>query len=743
MRPSTSRRRAVAGTLAALAIIASTLVASLPQAYADPPAGPNPEPALVPKPASWMGGTGSLVLTDKSRIVIDPSQLDAVTTGPSSSVLAGQKLIDVADELRSDLAEMGLTLRAVTRGGGEPPAGPGDITLGLSGTGLGVEGYDFSVGTKVSINAATTTGVYWATRTLLQELRQSAGGRTLPQGTVHDEPSLPMRTYMLDMARKYWQPSYIYDLIRQMSYLKMNVLQMHFDDAEGFRLNSPRYPGLADPASSYNEKQIKAFVEFGRQHNVLIMPGFELPGHATATDNYFKIGLGDGADPCPQSSVYGWVTPDWVMDITKPESLKVVTQMLGTFVPWFSAPWVHVGADELPASIATCPRIAGYLNQHPQYGGWNGLFNTFLNSVDDVLRGQHKQMAVYTGFSTTAAVTVNHDVLATDWTGAGGTLAGYPVIDENSSAYLTPNNYHHDFPDTNFLYSQWTPDNDGGTATLGGAMSVWDDYLYWAQDAYFEGLAALPRAVVADRTWSTALPTGTLADFQQAVQQVSQAPGYVGFAAPKPVTGDRPVHDWTFEPAPRPAGYPLSAPADTGYIQFYKDFAGDLNGSSYIISSPTTVPGVQGSAIHSTGVPRSGIGLGGVDLPGPWTLSLWVRPTGTLGTATLLASPSGNEIRLQQTGTGHVGLTYLGSNFSFDYTAPTSVWTQLTLRNDGSGTTLYVNGVAQQALPVSMPLPLAAFGSHSAFVNADLDNVAVYDHALTDTQIADHFHTTG
>lgn len=741
MRSRRSRRRMMTGVLATL-ITASGLMVALPQGYADPPAGPNPEPALVPKPVSWTGGTGSLALTTKSRIVIDPDQLDAVTTGPSSSVLVGQKLIDVANELRSDLAAEGLSLRAVTQGRGEPPAGPGDIALGLSGTSDGVEGYDLSVGTEVTINASTTTGAYWATRTLLQELRQSVDGRTLPRGTVHDEPSLPMRTYMLDMARKYWQPSYIYDLIRQMSYLKMNVLQMHFDDAEGFRLNSPNYPGLADPASSYNQAQIKAFVAFGRQHNVQIMPGFELPGHATATDEYFKIGLGDGPDPCPQSSVYGWVTPDWVMDITKPESLQVVTGMLQTFVPWFSAPWVHVGADELPASIATCPRIADYLSQHPQYGGWDGLFNTFLNNVDDVLHRQGKQMAVYTGFSTTAAVTVNHDVLATDWTGAGGTLAGYPVIDENSSAYLTPNNYHHLYPDTNFLYSQWTPDNDGGTATLGGAISVWDDYLYWAQDAYFEGLAAFPRAVVADRTWNTALPSDTITDFQQAVQQVGQAPGFVGFATPKPVTGDRPVHDWTFEPAPRPAGYPLSAPVATGYIQYYKDYAGDLNGSSYIISSPTTVPGVQGSGIHSTGVPRSGIGLGGVDLAGPWTLSLWVRPTGTLTTGTLLASPNGNEIRLQQTGTGQVGLTYNGTNYSFNYTAPMSVWTQLTFRNDGSGTTLYVNGIPQQTLPVSMPLPLAAFGSRNTFVNADLDNVAVYDHALTDTQIAQNLHTT-
>jgi hypothetical protein len=38
-----------------------------------------------------------------------------------------------------------------------------------------------------------------------------------------------------------------------------------------------------------------------------------------------------------------------------------------------------------------------------------------------------------------------------------------------------------------------------------------------------------------------------------------------------------------------------------------------------------------------------------------------------------------------------------------------------------------------------MPLPLAAFGSSSAFIDGDLDNVAVYDHALTAREIAENF----
>jgi hexosaminidase len=722
-------------TACAATVLAATgsIVAVAPPAVATT----NQQPALVPTPTSWQGGHGTLRLTRASRIVVAAGQALAVTTGPASPVLVGQRLGDVAHELQTDLGQLGLDLRVVVGGS---PAGAGDIALTLTGTRFGVEGYDLDADSGVRITASTTSGAYWGTRTLLQLLSRDPSHRAVPRGTIHDAPSLPLRVYMLDMARKYWQPHYIYDLIRQMSYLKMNVLNMHLDDAEGFRLNSPRYPGLADPATSYDERQIRQFVEFGRQHNVLIMPGFEMPGHSTAVDEYFKIGIGDGANPCPPGSVNEWVTPDFVMDLTQPKTLATMTRLLETFGPWFDAPWVHVGADEVPDSVATCPRIAAYLQAHPEFGGLAGLANSFLNRVDDVVRGMHRQTAIYSGVDLHAAVPLNPNILITDWTGAGSKLAGYPIVHEPVKAYLTPNNLFNLYPDVSYLYSTWTPDNDDGVATLGGAMSVWTDYVYWGEDSYYENFAALPRAVVALRTWNSAVPASTLAQFTQSLAAVGSPPGYRGDPAPAPVRGNRPVHYWTFERAPLPPGYPhVFVP---GYVLFYKDYAGGLNGSSYIEGSPTTVPGVQGEAIHATRADQ-GIGLGGTDLPGPWTLSFWVRRTGSTAPgqpATVLASQAGNEIRLEQPGTSsRVGLSYLGRNLAFDYTAPLGSWRQLTLASNGRTTTLYVNGIAFQTLPIAMPLPLAAFGSSTAFIDGDLDNVAVYDHALTAREIAENF----
>lgn len=680
---------------------------------APPAAAAEQAPALVPAPTRWTAGSGKLEISERSRIVIDRRDRDRVTTGPTGQVLVGQRLGEVAGELRDDLAAA-TRLRLPVVELAEARAGDIQLVLTNSDRRLGVEGYNLTVDGKVTISAATTTGAYWATRTLLQLLR---GGRAIPVGQVHDVPSLPIRAYMLDMARKYWQPSYVYDLIRQMSYLKLNVLNMHFADAEGFRLHSPRFPGLADPRTSYDQRQIARFVEFGRQHNVIIMPGFEMPGHATSVAEYFHIGLGDGPDPCPQSSVYDWVTTGWVMDMTKASTLRSVREMLATFVPWFSGPWVHIGADELPASVATCPRVAGYLRAHPEIGNLDNLSNTFLNDVDEFLNGMGKQTAVYSGFDPQATVKVHHDILVTDWTGAGSTLAGYPIVAEPGTAYLTPNGYHNLYPKTDSLYREWTPENDGGAATLGGAMSVWTDYLYWADDSYFEQLAALPRAVVAARTWNVRIPDDNLAAFEKRLSTVGNAPGYQGFRP------QRSVHRWSFEPAVRPPGYVDAA--SPGNVLFFKDSTGGLHGSSYILGSPSKVAGVRGAAIHVDG-PRQGISMGGTDIAGPWVLSFWVRRTADSATSTLLSSPAGHEIRLEQAGTAsQVGLTTAGRSDSFGYATPLNTWTHLTMVSTGRTVTLYAGGQQIRTLDVAMPLPLAAFGSPAAFFHGDLDEVTI------------------
>ena len=69
----------------------------------------------------------------------------------------------------------------------------GSIIISLSDDKeLGDEGYSIEIGDYVAVKANTTTGAYWATRTLLQILEQNKG-TSLPKGSIRDWPDYGVR----------------------------------------------------------------------------------------------------------------------------------------------------------------------------------------------------------------------------------------------------------------------------------------------------------------------------------------------------------------------------------------------------------------------------------------------------------------------------------------------------------------------------------------------------------------------
>lgn len=101
---------------------------------------------------------------------------------------------------------------------GKPEAGDFYLTL-KNDRKLGKEGYTLSVAESVIVSAPETTGVYWATRTLLQLCEQTEDHR-LPAGKVRDWPDYPIRGFMMDCGRKFIPMTYLRDLVKIMSYYK-------------------------------------------------------------------------------------------------------------------------------------------------------------------------------------------------------------------------------------------------------------------------------------------------------------------------------------------------------------------------------------------------------------------------------------------------------------------------------------------------------------------------------------------
>ncbi|MXW41495.1 MAG: family 20 glycosylhydrolase, partial [Acidimicrobiia bacterium] len=122
-------------------------------------------------------------------------------------------------------------------------------------------------------------------------LHSEAENIKVPQGKARDwpTPSQHVRMIHLDMGRKYWEPEYIADFIRQLSWLKMNTLFMHLQEDEAFRLHDPikycktvdsKQICLAPPEGHYTKQTIQTFEQIATEHHINIIPALEIPSHA-------------------------------------------------------------------------------------------------------------------------------------------------------------------------------------------------------------------------------------------------------------------------------------------------------------------------------------------------------------------------------------------------------------------------------------------------------------------------------
>ena len=111
------------------------------------------------------------------------------------------------------------------------------------------QGYEIDISpSRIMLSARDSQGLFYAAVTLW-ELCTARAGRgddeiLLPAMRITDAPRFRWRGLMLDSARHYQSPDFIMHLIDWMALHKLNVLQWHLTDDQGWRLEIKRYPRL-------------------------------------------------------------------------------------------------------------------------------------------------------------------------------------------------------------------------------------------------------------------------------------------------------------------------------------------------------------------------------------------------------------------------------------------------------------------------------------------------------------------
>jgi hexosaminidase len=213
------------------------------------------------------------------------------------------------------------------------------------------EGYTLTITQSgIIITGASPLGVWWGTRTVLQQA--ALHNDKLPLGFGNDSPGWGTRGVMLDAGRHYYPPSFLIDMCSYLSFYKQNTFHVHLSDNlynnvdvysterqldlyAAFRLLSsdPVVAGLNERVNeSYTQADFDNIQRKCAARGVTIVPELEMPGHALVISQW-KPELGMSSDIS-------------LLNISNPDTIPTCQTIWETFLPWIYSKTVHIGADE-------------------------------------------------------------------------------------------------------------------------------------------------------------------------------------------------------------------------------------------------------------------------------------------------------------------------------------------------------------------------------------------------------------
>ena len=193
------------------------------------------------------------------------------------------------------------------------------------------EAYHLTVtGKRIILEATTPKGMYWGKQTL-EQLKYTKNKKTyLPQCDITDWPAFRIRGFMHDVGRSYIPVEELKREISLLSRYKINVFHWHLTENQAWRLESKRYPQLNAPENMEREKgkyyrleEARQLVEFCKQHQVLLIPEIDMPGHSAAFERTFKT------------------------DMQSEQGTQILKDIIDEVCATFDVPYLHIGTDEV------------------------------------------------------------------------------------------------------------------------------------------------------------------------------------------------------------------------------------------------------------------------------------------------------------------------------------------------------------------------------------------------------------
>jgi hexosaminidase len=296
------------------------------------------------------------------------------------------------------------------------------------------EGYELEIAEgSIYVGGTGARGMFWGTRTLLQEFL-IANGSTLQPGRVTDAPAYATRGFMLDAGRKWYTADFLKEICTYASFFKIS--EFHYHSSDNYPLNRGRnetwnevfshfslYPedntSLQGIVQRQNETLSRANFEDFQMHcarrGVTVIPEIEAPGHALAITKWK-----------PELAL----AKKDLLNLTHPDAIPTVKAIWTEFLPWFQTKEVHIGADEYDSELAD--DYINFVNEMAQ----------FINSTSG------KRIRIWGTHEPSENLTISKEIIVQHWQyGQSDPVQlqndGYQLINsEDWWAYMSLKNDH-------------------------------------------------------------------------------------------------------------------------------------------------------------------------------------------------------------------------------------------------------------------------------------------------------------
>lgn len=224
---------------------------------------------------------------------------------------------------------------------------------------------------RAVLTAVSGAGLLHAAHTLQQcavPVPGSATWTVAPQVVV-DHPRFAWRGLCLDVARHFFGVPDVLRVLDLMASLKLNVLHLHLTDDQGWRLDVPSRPALAevsgatavggDPGGFYSSQDWTQLLAYAASRHVTVVPEIDLPGHVNAALH----ALGELTPSGRPTRAYTGIDVGFSrLHVDLPATRPFLHDVLGDVAAMTPGPWVHVGGDEVltmePAEYRALVRAA-------------------------------------------------------------------------------------------------------------------------------------------------------------------------------------------------------------------------------------------------------------------------------------------------------------------------------------------------------------------------------------------------